>query len=251
MDRRNLLQAAGAGMLLASPVLAFGASARTASQHVIGNLEAWRLPVNHRGDWLVLRLSTERGLTGMGDASHGKEDGRTISYLREFAALLRGRSIFEVEWFRQTTKPIIARAGNASAVVAASALEQCLWDLIGKALGVPTYNLLGGALLKHVPLYAYINRSTLPRTVDAFAAMAKRAVDAGFRAVKLAPFDEMPVDLSRSRDVTPLIEDGIAKASAVRAAIGPDRDVLIDAHSRFTLQEGLELARRLDQLNFF
>lgn len=251
MDRRTLLQAAGAGMLLASPALAFGASARTANQHIIGDLEVWQLPVNHRGDWLVLRLSTERGLTGIGDASHGKEDGRTIRYLRDFAGMLRGQSIFEVEWFRQTTKPLIAKAGNPSAVVAASALEQCLWDLIGKALGVPTYNLLGGALRKRIPLYANINRSTLPRTVDAFAAMAKRAVDTGFRAVKLAPFDEMPVDLSRSKDVTPLIEDGIAKVAAVRAAIGPDRDVLIDAHSRFTLEEGLELARRLAPFNLF
>lgn len=251
MDRRTLLRAAGAGALLASPALAVVAQARTAGQHIIGKLEAWRLPVNHRGDWLVLRLNTESGLSGIGDASHGKEDGRTIAYLKQFRELLRGRSIFEVEWFRETTKPIIAQANDPSAVVAASALEQCMWDLIGKALGVPTYDLLGGALRKRIPLYANINRSTVPRTAVAFAAMAKRAVDAGFRAVKLAPFDEMPVDLSRSADVSRLIESGIAKASAVRAAIGPQRDLLLDAHSRFTLEEGLDLAKRLAPLNLF
>jgi len=250
MDRRTLLQATGAGMLLASAMPAFGASARAAGRHIIGDLEAWKLPVNHRGDWLVVRLRTESGLTGIGDASHGHDEG-TIAYLRQFAGLLRGRSVFSVEWFRQATAPIIAASADASAIAAASALEHCLWDLAGKALDVPTYALLGGALRQTIPLYANINRSTLPRTADAFAAMAKRAVEDGFRAVKLAPFDEMPVDRSRAREVAPLIEDGIAKASAVRAAIGPDRDLLIDAHSRFTLEEGLALARQLEPLKLF
>lgn len=248
LNRRSLLQGFGAGMLAASPAMAVAAG--TASRHIIGDLEAWRLPVNHRGDWLVIRLRTERGLTGLGDASHGGDD-RAISYLRQFAGLLRGRSIFDIEWFREATRPVIARTNDASAVAAASALEQCLWDLIGKALDVPSYDLLGGALRTRIPLYANINRSTLPRTAEAFAAMAKRAVDAGFGAVKLAPFDEMPANLSRATDVTPLIDAGVAKASAVREAIGPDRELLIDVHSRFTLEEGLALAKRLEPLKLF
>jgi galactonate dehydratase len=250
MRRRSMLKALAAAPLLAGSAAALAASAKERARHIVGDLQAWKLKVNHRGDWLVIRLRTESGLTGIGDASHGGDD-RTIAYLRQFAGLLRGRSIFSVEWLRQATAPIIAASNDASAVVAASALEHCLWDLAGKALGVPTHALLGGALRDRIPLYANINRSTLPRTADAFAAMAKRAVDAGFRAVKLAPFDEMPADRSRTRDVAPLIADGIAKARAVRDAIGPEREVLIDAHSRFTLEEGLDLARRLEPLRLY
>ncbi|MBO9712388.1 mandelate racemase/muconate lactonizing enzyme family protein [Sphingomonas sp.] len=235
---------AAAGPLSASPSPA-------ARRHLVAGLEAWKLPVNHRGDWLVLRLRTESGLTGIGDASHGGTDAKTVAYLRRFAELLRGRSIFEVEAFRQAVAPILAQEPGASAIVAASALEHCLWDLMGKALGVPTHDLLGGAVHARIPLYANINRSTLPRTADAFAAMAARAVGEGFSAVKLAPFDEMPADVSRTNDVTPLIDQGVARAEAVRAAIGPKRRLLLDAHSRFTGAEGLALASRLEPLDLY
>jgi galactonate dehydratase len=247
-----VIQALGAGAAasIAAPALAI-AKPRERARHVVGDLEVWRLPVNRRGDWLVLRLGATGGLTGIGDASHGGVDDATIAWLKRFAGLLRGQSIFEVERFRQTVAPILAREPGAAAIVAASALEHCLWDLMGKALGVPTHDLLGGALRDRVRLYANINRSTNPRTAPAFADMAKRAVDAGFGAVKLAPFDEMPVDLARGTDVTPLIEQGIARAKAVREAISPKRDLLIDAHSRFTRQEGLVLAERLAPLDLF
>ena len=106
-----------------------------------------------------------------------------------FAQRLKGRGIFDIEWLRSIVAPEIA-AGGSSAACALSALEQCLWDIIGQALNVPVYELFGGALRTAIRNYANINRSTDPRTPAGFAAMAKRAVDAGFTAVKLAPWDE-------------------------------------------------------------
>ncbi len=253
IGRRGLLGSLGlsAAALAGAPHMA-AAAARAATGHSVGELEVFRLPINRRGDWLVLRLGTGRGaLTGIGDASHGGDDAATIGWLKRFAGMLRGQSIFEIERFRQQVAPIVAAERGASATVAASALEQCLWDLAGKALDVPVHTLFGGAVRNRIPLYANINRSTEPRTPEGFAAMAARAVAAGFGAVKLAPFDAMPADLSRARDVTPLIEQGIASAAAVRKAIGPGRALLIDAHSRFHLDEGLALARRLEPLDLY
>jgi galactonate dehydratase len=140
----------------------------------------------------VIRLKASNGLTGIGDASQSGHDDETIAWLKRLLDLLRGRSLFDIAWFREASRALIAQSPGTHAIVAASALEHCLWDLAGKTLGVPTYQLLGGRLRDSVRLYANINRSTDPRTPEGFAAMATRAVTAGFTAVKLAPFDEIP-----------------------------------------------------------
>lgn len=247
MHRRDLLigAVAGAAASLMPP------PAAAATRHRVERLEVFRLPVNRRGDWLILRLHTDSGLVGLGDASHGGDDALTIGYLKRFADLVRGQPIDAAARFRAMVRPIAAAEPTASGMVAASAIEQCLWDLNGHARGVPVSDLFGGALRRRVPLYANINRSTEPRTPDGFAAMAERALAAGFDAVKLAPFDAMPADLLRRSDVGALIERGVACAQAVRAAIGPRCRLLIDAHSRFTRDEGLALLNQLEPLDLY
>ncbi|WP_343517916.1 mandelate racemase/muconate lactonizing enzyme family protein [Sphingomonas sp.] len=230
---------------------ALAAPPRAAARRVVGELEIFRIPVNHRGDWILVRLGGGGALKGLGDASHGGDDARTIAYLRRFAELLRGRSIFDVEWFRQATAKAIATEPRASAIVAASALEQCLWDLIGHALEVPVHDLFGGRLRDSIPLYANINRSTIQRTPDGFARMAEKAVAGGFDAIKLAPFDAIPADPAQRGDIRQLTDQGVACAAAVRQAIGPGRRLLIDAHSRFTREQGIELAARLAPLDLY
>jgi galactonate dehydratase len=132
-----------------------------------------------------------------------------------------------------------------------SALEQCLWDIRGKVFGQPVYQLLGGRVQPRIRLYANINRSTEPRTPDGFAEMAARAVAAGFDAVKLAPFDEMPRNLANAEAIEDFTKRAIACAQAVRSSIGPKRDLLIDVHSHLDLRRGLDLARRMEPLNLF
>lgn len=217
----------------------------------IDALEVFDLPVNRRGNWLLLRLRTANGLTGVGDASHGGDDAATVRSLRQLLDRLRDRSIFDVAWFRQETLRLLGDRLDAALLTAASGLEQAMWDLQGKALGVPVHGLFGGALRQSLPLYANINRSTDPRTPAGFAAMAQRAMTDGFGAVKLAPFDALPFDLADPSRRRALIDAGIACATAVRAAIGPERDLLIDVHSRLTLAEGLDLAARLRPLDLY
>jgi galactonate dehydratase len=246
VQRRSLLKGAMAMPLAYS----LPAIARQVRGHEVAKLEVFRLPVNRRGDWLVLRLHTSDGLVGHGDASHSGNDAATVAALKQLLSLLQGESIFEVERFRAAARKSPG-SDSAAAVVAASALEHCLWDLAGQALGVPTHVLFGGALRPSVDLYANINRSADPRTPAGFAAMAEKAVTAGFSAIKLAPFDAMPANLDRRTAVQPLIDQGVACAAAVRQAIGPHHKLLIDAHSRFTRSEGEALAKRLAPLDLF
>ena len=81
--------------------------------------------------------------------------------------------------------------------------------------------------------------------------MAARAVEAGFDAVKLAPWDDMPADLSDAAKVEQITQLGIERAAAVRDVLGPNKNLLLDAHSKFDLARGLALAKRLEPLRLF
>lgn len=106
MHRRTLLSIMTAAPLSALPSMA-GAWGKRPSVDLI---EIVRLRVNKRGNWIIARLNAG-DLTGLGDASHGGHDEETIGALQRFAALLRGRSIFDVEWFwrRHGRKPALTR----------------------------------------------------------------------------------------------------------------------------------------------
>ncbi len=241
MKRRFLLQS------LAAAPLAARSDAASATVTITG-LEIFRVKVNRRGNWTIIRLQTSAGISGLGDASQSGKDGTNLRFVQQFFSLIKGRSIYAVEWFRKATAVDIARNGMPAAV-AMSALEQCLWDIRGKLFSVPTYELFGGQLRTDIRVYANINRSTEDRTPQGFAQMAARAVQAGFDAVKLAPFDGMPRgDLAQIEQFT---ARGIECAAAVRQAIGPKLDLLVDAHSHFDLERGLDLARRMKPLNLF
>ena len=255
MDRRKLLQfsaVAAAGLASAeySPLLSFGAS-KSPAQITVDKLEVFRVTVNRRGNWILPRLTTSAGVSGIGDASQsGATDEVQLMHLQRCFERLKGRDIFSIEWLRREALPEIASHGLPAAA-AFSALEQCLWDIIGKVLGVPVYDLLGGRINFEIRNYANINRSTDDRTPEGFAQMAGKAVEAGFDAVKLAPFDDMPREISDAATWDRYTQLGIDCAAAVRTVLGPQRDLLVDVHSHFDLQHGLDLLHRFEPLNLF
>ena len=239
--------------LAAVPLTALADGTRTPKVTITG-LEIFRVKVNQRGNWIIARLRTSAGVTGIGDASQSGNtagnDARMTQFLHHFFDAMKGRSIYDVEYLRSLGMPEAER-NKLPAAVAMSALEQCLWDIRGRVFGVPAYDLLGGRIQPRIRQYANINRSTEPRTPSGFADMAARAVAAGFDAVKLAPFDEMPRDLSNASVIEDFTRRGIACAQAVRDRIGPKNDLLVDVHSHLDLKRGLDLARRLEPLKLY
>ena len=241
--------------LLMAPGFA-AAAGKAAPKFTVSDLELIHVHVNKRGNWTVPRLKTANGLSGLGDASQSTNDIECIQFLKQYAGMLRGRSIFDVEWFRRVTASIRAQKGGnfgrTPSGVAASAIEHCLWDLQGKALGVPCHDLFGGRIQDRIRVYANINRSTNDdRSPAGFAANARRAIDAGFDAIKLAPYDDMPRKVTDRAQLDHFAQLGIDCAQAVRDVIGPRRDLLVDVHSHFGLQDGLDLARRFEPLNLY
>lgn len=218
--------------------------------HIV-DLTVTRIPVNHRGDWLFVSLTDTDGLRGFGEASHSGDDDAVVRLLEGPV----GHAVRATAWPDPAeawhTLEAAAAPGTARRVstTAASAIEQALWDLAAQHAAVRLATHLGApAEATTVPLYANINRATVDRTPEGFAANAIAAVGDRFRAIKLAPFDEVTYDASPT-DHRRLAQPGIDRVAAVRAAVGPDIRVLVDCHWRFDVHSALEVARALDPLN--
>jgi galactonate dehydratase len=212
----------------------------------VTGFETIPVKVSERTSWLFVRLSTDVGPTGIGEASLGRAED--LDELETFFALVRDRSPFEIHRYRERGRAIAA-AGGLRASTAFSAIEQALWDLTGKALDVPVYRLLGGALRESVPLYANVNRMTVDRSPEGFARSAALAVENGFDAVKAAPFDGFPSRDSARREIERAIDLGIAAMEAIREAVGADVAVKLDCHSHFEVDEAIEIAGRLESVD--
>ncbi len=247
MQRRDFLAAAAGFSALACSNAP--APDRNALAIKVTGIEIFPLSVNARGNWVIARVLTDAGLTGIGDASHSGAKDPAIGKLEEYGALMTGRSIYDIEWLRQQTFPEYAAFGRATSC-AVSAIDQALHDIQAQAAGVPMWALFGGKLRDEVRNYANINRSVEVRTPDGFAALAQSAVDAGFDAVKMAPYDGMPLK-GTAAEIAAHTQLGTDCIKSVREVIGPDRDLLVDAHSNFDLKRGLQLLKDLEPFELF
>ena len=209
----------------------------------INRMETFVVRATARTSWIIVRLTTNDGQTGLGEASLGRRT--ELPELETFFALARDRSPFEIHRYRQAGREAAA-TGDRAVATAFSAVEQAQWDLVGKALGAPVYDLTGGALRRDLPAYANINRATSDRTPDGFAANARQAVADGFGAIKAAPFDGFPALDAPAAEVEAATELGIACIEAMRAAIGPDVALKIDVHSYFDVPLAIDVAARLE-----
>ena len=203
--------------------------------------------VTRRGNWRFVRVHTDSGLTGLGEASQGSNDVAVAQAItQQITPQLTGQDPLDRVPLLQRLRGLGAHRTGATAL---SAVEQALWDLAGQALGQPVWRLLGGRLRPRVWVYANINRSTWERSPQGFAENARRAVAAGFRAVKLAAFDDVPrLD---SPEAFATIQLGIERVLAVREAVGPDVQVLLDCHSHFTAAWAIRVARQLEPARLF
>jgi galactonate dehydratase len=248
LSRRTWLRLASLG----APIASLRRLAATEPVKITG-IDSSILPVNARGNWVIVRLRAQGSLAGLGEASHGARaqgDARMRDALEGLSPLVVGRSPFEIEAFRQAAWPRIPRGGLLEAT-ACSAVEAAMWDLAGKSLGVPTSSLLGGRLRERIPVYANVNRSTRERTPEEFGANAAKAAAEGFRAVKAAPFDDFPRLDAPAAERERMADLGIRRVEAIRKAVGASVAVLIDCHSHFDRRLAIDVARRLDPLALY
>ena len=250
ISRRELIVAAGS--LAVAPLLAVRKAQAAAPALHISSIDLLPVRATSRTVWLLVRLRSDTGLIGLGEASDAFGFANTTAanvetmraQLQPFFELVRGRSPLDIESYRQRGWSQAQR--DLAAATAFSAIEQAMWDLTGQALGVPVFALFGGKVRPALPVYANVNRATDPRTPDGFAAAARRAVGDGFRAIKAAPFDGFPPAGSPPKVVDAAVDTGIACVVAMREAVGPAIDIMIDCHSFFDVDRAVRVAARLE-----
>ena len=212
----------------------------------ITEIEPVIIHVNHRGDWVFLRVHTDKGITGLGEASHSLNDSLLIAAVDVMKPRIIGRSPFDIQaiW-RQFAR----MHGGRVTATALSGIEQALWDIVGQALGVPIHTLFGGAVRKKIRLYANINRHVVDRSPAGFAAAAHQSVMEGFTAVKLAPFDELRSPDHIRTGPNAAWKKGVERVEAVRSAVGDEIDLMIDCHGRMDPSEAIIVGRVLEGCN--
>lgn len=223
---------------------------------VVTGIDLHIIKVNQRGDWYFIELKTNKGISGLGECSHAfakaLPDGQQIlkSEVQAFFELIKDQSPFNIELYRQRG---FVKADNKLKNTVFSGIEQALWDLNGKILGIPSYDLLGGKLRDKLRVYANINRATNERDsngrrpVASFQKNAEQAVKEGFTALKLAPFDEVrPLDKVSENEIQEDINHGIKCIEGVRSTVGNNIDILIDVHSHLNVPLSIETAKKLE-----
>jgi galactonate dehydratase len=203
---------------------------------------------NARRHWLIFKLLTdEPGLFGLGEASLHSYDEQIIGILRDWVdRYLAGKDPLhsETHWTRlyQDTP---AR-GGALGSTALSGIDIALWDLKGKILGRPVYELLGGPQRDRIRVYAngwYTNPGAPEQNADE----ARAVVERGFDAMKFDCFGREAYATISPHEAQ-LAEDRVA---AVREAVGPDVDILVEVHARFNVATAIHLGQRLERYRPF
>lgn len=195
-------------------------------------------------DWrnlTICRVHTDEGLTGVGESRIPNHAQALVGYLQVAADRhLVGRDPFDTEsLILRMRRDDYSRPGEIMSSGMAM-LEMACWDIVGKALQQPVYRLLGGAVRDRIKAYAN-GWYRVERTPEQFHEAAKAVVAKGYRALKFDPFGPgyYEIDWAEQRRVVALVE-------AVRDAIGPDVEILLEMHGRFSPVQAVQIIKLLE-----
>jgi galactonate dehydratase len=200
--------------------------------------------------YVFVQVETDEGLTGWGEITTypGTIANRTIvAALRELDSFVRGADPTAIEAMWHTVFRAFTYLGTRGATTAMlSGVDIALWDIKAQSLSVPIFELLGGPVRETIPLYTHFQYA---RTVDQMVENATAEVSRGSRAIKTDPFMAAG-GLSNVRYIEGQIDrrvenTAIAMIEAIRGAVGPDVEILIDAHALYNVPTAVRLANRL------
>ncbi len=198
--------------------------------YIVGN--EWK-------NWVFTQVETDEGITGLGEATLNGFAKTTEAAIHELKQLVIGKDPFDVEKHTLHLFRDYYSDGGQIQGAALSGIEYACWDIMGKALGVPVYKLLGGKVNHRLRAYAN-GWYTTARTPEAFYERAKKVVEKGYTALKFDPFGSAWRVVDR-QDFLYAIEI----IAAVREAVGPNVDILIEGHNRFSVHTALQFAEAM------
>ena len=195
----------------------------------------------YRTNWAFVKVETDEGLYGWGEASLGTNEMALEGMISDLKRLVVGRNPLEIEKFLFEVYRDIYWKGGPVLMSAISGIEIALWDIMGKYFNTPVSTFFGGKIRDRVPMYAnaWFIRAREP---EEFAAKAKQTVDLGIKALKWDPFGKSHMTITKEQ-----MEKTVAIVDAVRAAVGPRVELLIECHGRFNPTTAVEISKELAQ----
>ncbi len=196
-----------------------------------------------RTNFVFLKLYTDEGIDGVGEATLEWKTRTVVAALEELDRALVGKDPFQTEHLIEMLHRDSYWRTGAVFRSALGAVEAALLDIKGKALGVPVYELLGGKHRDRVRCYAnhWFFGAVEPQD---YADRAQQAVANGFRALKWDPFEDVWLEMDR-----PQRRRTIAIVEAVRDAVGPDVELMLDVHGRLNVPTAIAMCRALEKFD--
>jgi len=197
-------------------------------------------------NWVFAEVDTDDGIKGIGEGTcewQAKAVEAAIHQLAERHVI--GQPAFAIERLWQAMFRNEFARGGPLLNSAIGAIEMALWDILGKALGRPVHALLGGPVHARLPAYAnaWYGAGATPAEVAAAAAAVNNQ---GYRGLKLDPFE------SSGRDPDHVaIRRAVELIAAIRDAVGPDMEVLVDCHGRFSPASAIAIAQELEPFRLY
>lgn len=196
-----------------------------------------------RTNWVFVKVDTDEGIHGIGEGTLEYKEDALAGAVKDLEHALVGKDPFDTEWIWHENYRDAYWRGGPVLMSALSAVDMALWDIKGKALGVPCWKLLGGKCRDKVPCYANC-WFTGAKEPEEFAAKATAAIEKGFKGLKWDPFGK------NYRQLPPAdFKKAMRCIEKVKEATDGKAEILIECHGRFDLPTALRLCNVLEQFN--
>ncbi len=195
----------------------------------------------YRTNWVFLKVMTDSGLYGVGESTLEMRELSVVQAIKELERYLIGRDPHNVEAFWHDAYRDAYWRGGPVLMSALAGVEMALWDIKGKDLGVPIYQLIGGKVRSSVPCYAngWFVGAKKP---DEFADKAKVTIEAGFKGLKWDPFGKEYMNISPLK-----LKEALDCIAAVKGAVGSQAHLIIEGHGRFNIPTAVTIGNALKE----
>ena len=193
----------------------------------------------YRTNWVFVKVYTDEGITGLGEGTLEYKEKALTGAIEHVKEALVGKDPRDIEKHWHDIYRDAYWRGGPVLMSALSAVDMALWDILGKSLGVPVYQLLGGKV--HDKVKIYVNGWFAgAKEPEEFAQKARETVKRGIKAMKWDPFGKAYMTISNAD-----LHKALRCVAAVRDAVGPDIDLLIEGHGRFNVPTSIQIAQEL------
>lgn len=248
ISRRDFLKGVAAASVAGS---VFGAASAFAESPVEAykyqggsNMKITKVtPIPCSSRWMLVKVETDAGITGWGECGAWAWQTASAEAVNTLGSLLEGQDPFRIEWlWNSMMRTPHFRGTIINAAI--SGIDIALWDIKGKALGVPVYELLGGAIRDKIRAY----ETTSGKTAEEVAANVKKLVDEGWNHIRVRPLSD-----NRKDTVAAACRKNAEMFKAIRETAGWDVDLSFEIHRQCKPIEAIEIGKAIDpyRIHFF